>query len=308
MVVIINPTGMLRYGLAFCKVDGAIQDRRCEASNVRQFKAVYGKHPVHLCRVWRDLQVNGILTIGPEAFGMKNALEGFLAANNYLRCYQALDVQSALLSNIPQNLLGELRWAFTTMIARLKVFKIKMPTNAGWERVKMLLTVDGTHMRTDEPRDDEMRRNPKNFSYKNNYSGLNYQIATHIFKNQICYANTGDPGSVHDMTAMRAEFIALLPEGARVIADAGYTGKSELEKKLFSVGSSFDTQDVKTFKKRARARQESVNKRLKQYLCMANKFTDGVDRHQECFAACLVLTQYSIEDTSTETGEPVMTV
>jgi hypothetical protein len=51
----------------------------------------------------------------------------------------------------------------------------------------------------------------------------------------VLYAHAGDPGSTHDMTAIRAEFIDVVPEGGRVIADDGYTGKTEREKKIFAV-------------------------------------------------------------------------
>ena len=85
---------------------------------------------------------------------------------------------------------------------------------------------------TNEPRDPDMRRNPTNFSYKNNYPGLNYQIALFIWKNQIAYCDSGNPASTHDITAIRAEFIGLCPANARVIADTGYVGKEENEKRL----------------------------------------------------------------------------
>ena len=59
---------------------------------------------------------------------------------------------------------------------------------------------------------------------------------------------------------MQNEFIALLPEGARVIADSGYTGKSDLEKRIFAVCNTFDMAAVKQFKKLPRAHQESLSK------------------------------------------------
>ena len=237
-VVLIHPNDILHHGLIAVKVDAEIQGRRSEASNVEQFKSIFGKHPKHMARVWRDLQVHGILDVQDLGFGL--SFRGFLLGNNYLKTYANLHVQGALFT-MPKNLMGELRWCFIKMIFDLKEYKITMPTPDEWDEVKMCLSIDGTHAKTNEPRDDEMRRNPKNYSFKHNFAGLNYQIAVHMFEERICFANTGDPGSVHDMTAMRKEFIGLLPEGARIVADAGYTGKTELEKHLFSVASCFDT-------------------------------------------------------------------
>ena len=305
VVSLIHPSDVLFQGHLFAKVDAQMQGRRCEASNVEQFKSLFGKHPKHLARAWRDLQMHGLLNVAD--LGLELSFKGFMLGNNYLRNYLSLNVQCALFPGVHKHLAAELRWAFIHMMAGLKEYKLHMPTQAEWDAVKCQLSVDGTHAKTNEPRDNDMRRNPKNFSYKNNFAGLNYQIAVNIFKNQIAYANTADPGSVHHMTAMRNEFIALLPEGARVIADSGYTGKSDLEKSIFAVRNTFDTAAVKNFKKSARARQESVNKRLKEYKCMKECWTDGVERHKVAFTACLVLVQYAIEDTSA-TGEPLMTI
>ena len=234
-LILIHPNDVLHHGLIAVKVDAETQNRRCEASNIEQFKSIFGKHPKHLARVWRDLQIHGLLDV--QDLGLELSFKGFLLGNNYLKCYTSLHVQGALFS-MPKNQMGALRWAFITKMAGLKDHKIKMPTPEEWEEVKMCLAVDGTHAKTNEPRDDEMRRNPKNYSYKHNFAGLDYQIATHIFEDRIAFVNAGDPGSVHDLTAMRKEFIGLLPNGARVIADSGFTGKSEEEKRLFSVAST----------------------------------------------------------------------
>lgn len=303
--VLIHPDDMLRYGLMAVKVDAEMQSYRCEQSNVEQFKSIFGKHPKHLARVWRDLQSFGLMDV--EDLGLDLSFKGFLLGNNYLKTACTLNMQMALFKMRNKNKVGSLRWTFIEMIHALKEHKIEMPSQAEWDAVKILLSVDGTHARTNEPRDDEMRRNPKNFSFKNNFAGLNYQIALHIFKDKIAYVNTGDPASVHDMTAMRDEFIGLLPDGARVVADAGYTGKTEAEKRLFAVANPFDTDVTKTFKKRAKSRQETINKRIKDYKCMKETWSDGIGRHRIAFTACLVLVQYAIEDTSS-TGEPIFAI
>ena len=107
---------------------------------------------------------------------------------------------------------------------------------------------------------------------------------------------------------MREEFIDLCPDGSRVIADSGFTGKTEREKRLFAVANSFDTPAVKELKQRARAREETINKRLKDYKCFVLPFKDGIDKHCLCFHAGLTLIQYAIEDTCPESGEPLITI
>ena len=58
---LIRPSFILKEGLKYVNVSEEMQSRRSKATNVRVFKCSYGKHPVHLARVWRDLQVHGVM-------------------------------------------------------------------------------------------------------------------------------------------------------------------------------------------------------------------------------------------------------
>ena len=160
-----------------------------------------------------------------EAMNRKS-FEHFLIANNFLRCYEVDDVRNARFG-INLDEMEERTWAFVDKICGLKQFKIKCP--AQWP-VKLFASADGTQVPTNEPRDPNVHRNPKNYSYKYNIAGLNYQIVLSLWTNQVLYTNTGDPASTHDMAAIRREFLAMVPEGGRVVADSGFTGKTEAEK------------------------------------------------------------------------------
>lgn len=298
---LIHPSYILKEGLKHVNVTEEIQKRRLTATNVRVFKTNYGKHPLHLARVWRDMQIYGFL-LKIEAQNPKNFV-GFLATMNFLRCYDEAD-RIAPRFGLCLDDLRDLTWHFVDRLVAMKAIKIVCPSI--WP-VKLGASCDGTQMPTNEPRDPDMRRNPKNYAYKHNFAGLNYQIVLSLWTNKIWYANDGDPGSTHDMKAIRAEFIDMVPEGCRVIADDGYTGRTEQEKKIFSVRNTLDDTDVKQFKANAKARQEQLNKRLKDYECIRKKFRHGVDKHRKCFAAVLVLVQYAIEDTSVD-GEPLDTL
>jgi hypothetical protein len=100
----------------------------------------------------------------------KRSFVGFLLANKFLYCYEAAKVQSArfeiCLDNLPH-----LTTKFVDKIIALKPYKGKY--TAEWP-VKMFASVDGTHAPEQEPRDKDVRRNLKNYSYKNNYGGLNF--------------------------------------------------------------------------------------------------------------------------------------
>ena len=299
---LIHPDYILREGLKFAKVDEARQQKRCTERNVSVFKAHYGKHPLHLARVWRDLQVYGILTVD-EAKDRSNFV-GFLMANCFLKLYEGADVRGPRFGLFHKEELGRLTWKFVDGIAALKEHKVKCPTV--WP-AKLGASIDGTQIRTNEPRDPDMRRNPKNYAYKHNFAGLNYQIALALWTSECWYATVGHSGNTHDMTAVREEFIDMVPDGCRVIADKAYTGKYAKEKKIFAVYNSLDDDEVFRFKAAAKARQEHFNKRLKDYGCLNKQFIHGVKKHSTCFTAVLVLVQYAITDTSPH-GEPLNTL
>ena len=145
-----------------CHVSEEIQARRTAARNVRVFKSHFGKHPLHLSRVWRDLQIYKLMPV-EEAMNRKS-FEHFLIANNFLRCYEVDDVRNARFG-INLDEMEERTWAFVDKICGLKQFKIKCP--AQWP-VKLFASADGTQVPTNEPRDPNVRRNPKNYSYKYN--------------------------------------------------------------------------------------------------------------------------------------------
>lgn len=295
---LLNPLFILKQGLQWCNVQETRYDRRNMKFNVAVFKSFFGKHPLHLARVWRDLQVYNIMTVAEARTRL--AFQGFLLGNCFLKLYEKAHVRNARF-DVNHVTLKELTWTFVERISELRLHKIRCPTE--WP-AKIGGSVDGTQARTNEPRDPNMRRNPKNYAYKYNFAGLNYQVVLSIWTNEVWYVNAGDPGSVHDMTAIREEFVAMVPDGCRVVADSGYSGKSELEKRIFAVNNPLDPPEVKAFKAAVKSRQEHFNKRIKDYECLTKRFIHGVDKHAVCFMACCVLVQYAIEDTSIH-GEPL---
>ena len=298
---IIHPDYILREGLSFLKVPLEEQRTFGRDGLVRLFKSHYGRHPLHLSRVHRDLQVAGLMS--NEEARKKESFHGFMLANNLLRCYEEADNRYTRF-NLSFDEIPELSWDFIARLALLKEWKIRFPTV--WP-CKLGASTDGTHCRTNEPRDPDVRRNPVNYSFKHNFAGLNYVIVLSLWTNEIWHATSGDPASVHDLTAIREEFLDLVPLGCRIVADKGFTGKTLREKRIFAVENTLDPDHVKKFKGKAKARQEQLNSRLKVYKCLQGRFRHGVEKHKQCFAACLVLEQYAIEDTS-PVGEPLNTL
>ena len=61
--------------------------------------------------------------------------------------------------------------------------------------------------------------------------------------------------------------------------------------------------DQDRLKGRVRMRHEHINKRMKNFACLVNRFRHGVMKHSACFRAVAVMTQLSME-----TGEPLLNV
>ena len=297
---LINPEQMLRRGLRSVGLDDQDQQRLSKETKVRKFKALFGKHPLHCCRAWRDLQTTTIPGGCIDPYDT-NAFVGFLAANNFLKCYASSDDVRATLFKMNEKTIRDLTWYYVDKLAKLRNIKIKFPEDHEWETIYIAST-DGTHARANEPRDPNVRKNPKWYSHKDETAGLNYEVALHLWKQQVIHAKTWDPASVHDLTAFRMELLNKIPQGKLVIADRGYISKDLSH--VLATPSPLDSAEVKQFKKEARARHENFNKRLKDYSVLSGKFRHGVHKHQMCFDAVLVMCQYAIEDTGLE-GEPL---
>ena len=286
-------------------IDGIKQQRRLEKTNIRTFKANFGKHPIHLCRVWRDLQ----LTTIPDAHmteaeaRSKDGLKGFLMACNMLKVYSSIDNRAALFQGEDPARVGTLSWRFTFRIAALREMKVVWPV---WNET-LVASVDGTQCQTNEPRDPNMRKNPRNYSHKFHLPGRNHEIAIDLWQSRCVHCKVSDRASVPDLTAFRQELRGKMAPGKRLIADKGYISFRNNEHDIIAFPNPLDTPAVKDFKDRARARHETFNKRLKDFKCLKHSFTQGVDKQQACFFAAVVLTQYAIEDTG-PFGEPLFSL
>jgi hypothetical protein len=100
------------------------------------------------------------------------------------------------------------------------------------------------------------------------------------------------------MTIFRNKLEALIPNGSKAIADKAYRGSAKA-----TTSSSTDPPELRKFKSRARARQESLWRRLKRFECLSDRFRHPIEKHQICFEAVCVIVQYQFEN-----GSPLFSV
>ena len=259
--VVVTSAQFLRRGLRLVKVD----TRRIGlAAKLKKFKSFFGPHPNHCVSIWYDLFTTTI----PEArVDVADAdLFGFFAALNFLRAYDKEDRRAALLG-MNEKPLREITWWWVRKLSALKSLKVVWPPDNEWDSI-YTVSVDGTHRDTEEPKDDEMRKNPKWYSHKSNGAGVNHEIAIHLFKQRVVHCKKWDVASKHDKTIFKEELANKIPAGKRVVVDKGYDGMPA----TYSGYNQFDTARTQKFKKRAKARQETFNGKLLKYQCISDKF------------------------------------
>lgn len=164
-----------------------------------------------------------------------------------------------------------------------------------WD-TKAKITVDGTDFRIFPPNDGDNRTSW--YSHKFKGPAVRYEVAVSIHSGDIVW--TSGPwraGCYPDITIFRKGGLKqkLLAANEKAEADLGYRGEP------VTISLPDDGQEcLFGAKKKARMRHETVNKRFKNWACMAERFRHGVAYHHECFMAIVVLTQFAIEN-----GEPL---
>jgi DDE superfamily endonuclease len=154
-----------------------------------------------------------------------------------------------------------------------------------------LISVDGTHCRINEP-----RHIPSSgwYSHKSHSAGLNYEIAVNLHESKVVWINGPFPAGRNDRSVytQAGGLQSMIPPSKKVIADKGYRSQNDV---TLSTPNPFDSDIVKTFKKRASARHETLNQRIKNFEVLAGCFRHNIAKHQCVFEAICVIVQYDME-------------
>jgi len=147
------------------------------------------------------------------------------------------------------------------------------------------MTVDGTDCPIQEP--SPFSR--KWWSHKFNGPGLRYEVGVCIQTGDIVWVNGAYPcGRWTDLRIFRHRLKAFLLPNELVEVDKGYRGDERCRIPQHRVSHSDERA-----KRRARARHEQINSRIKIFNVLTDEFRHDIHEHQHCFFACAVLTQLS---------------
>ena len=178
-----------------------------------------------------------------------------------------------------------------TLCSAITLIQIKWSNrfkgSATHKRNRSLVTVDGTDYRISEP----VPFSSCWYSQKFHGAGLRYEVAVNISTGDIVHYNgpfapKGNP----DICIFRFKLRDMLSPGEQVLADKGYKGDTR-------VCTPYDSKDDDHRKamSHARCRHETVNRRLKQWGILGNKFRHHRTKHCSVFEAVAVLTQLSFD-------------
>lgn len=151
----------------------------------------------------------------------------------------------------------------------------------------LFVTVDGTDCRIVEP----WPFSPDWYSHKFHGAGLRYEIAVSISTGYIVWATGPYPcGLFPDLKIFNSRLQKKLLANEVVLCDKGYRGRNC--KNYIPEDPSSHMSAVLL------ARHETVNRRLKIFNVLGQKFRHRPDLHSFCFHAVLNLTQLMLEDSN----------
>ena len=153
--------------------------------------------------------------------------------------------------------------------------------------------MNDVHCTFHEVQHPTLSKDPAYFLHKYNGPGLSYELALHVFEPRLVWIRKNPVTKHNDRKNFVADLRNRIPDGKKAIADRGYRGKGGDPK--VAVHYSLDSPELKTFKARARMRQETFNNRIKRYAALTNPFRHSETRHQSIFEAICVVCCYEME-------------
>lgn len=302
-MVILSTIEVLTYGLQYAGHLSWTNQTPINLTklNRQRFRSAYGVGPDTLLTVIHDLQSEEVL--GNQRIENVNIQELFTALS-WLKQYPTEHNHAGHWKST-ENTTRSKTWKYVLAIRKLIDHKVKwiVPDPNNPPEQTFLVSVDGTHCQISEPRNDP---NKDWLSYKNKKPGLTYELAISVYEDKLVWINGPFRASVNDITIFESPsgLQEKLPTGKKAIADNAYSSAPKASTK-----NPLDDKTVKVLKKRARARHEIFNKRIKDFKILSTRFrsTKGspklglptvLDKHKAVFEACCVLVQYDVEEES----------
>ena len=291
---------ILQVGLVYAGF-GIERQNVSPSTNMRRFREHYGIGSKACASLMSDLNLLVATNNDEEQPPLPlQTLQDILMTLNWLKAYPTEGTMAGVWDRDEKTIRKKVR-AGVRLIASLKETKIRFEDFK--EEEIFVVSVDGIHCTIFEPRKDP---STKWYSHKSNSAALTYELAVAIQSNRLVWIRGPLPASQHDITTFRGgkigeakspnALIFQIPDGTKAIGDSGYRG----EPNKISVSRPADTEAVRKFKGRVKARHETFNSRLKAFKILSTRFRhklsiETMDEHRVVFVAICVLCQYDME-------------
>lgn len=279
---------MLVVGLGYQKyAEHQVWKVKRETSNER-FRKAYGADPHVYAQLWEDIQT----TDTPEARldPADRNIKYFFMTLHFLKKYDT-EEDSASMFRMNDNYVRKYKWLYIDKIRALIVEVVKWPDfhdDDIW-----VVTVDGTHFRSEEPAHPDFPKDTAAFSFKHHCAGFNYEVGLSLWESKlIWFKGPFLAGEYNDLKIFTEAGLMekLKSTGKKGIADGGYAGYPS----LLSTPNTHDRPNVAKFKSRARLRHEKYNGMCKEFDCLDERFRHTQQKLQACFETVAVIVQYKM--------------
>jgi hypothetical protein len=138
-------------------------------------------------------------------------------------------------------------------------------------------SVDGVHFKAFDPMHPTLPFDKAFKSPKFKRAGFAYDLFISLFEQKLYHIGGPFPAGTNDKTMWKLGANTLIPEGMVGLGDLGYIGAEGV-----SVPNKHDSKNSYVFKRRARARHESFNARIKNFAITDHTFrlTRGIERER----------------------------
>jgi len=292
-VLIYTPDQIMFRGLLMASKGWSMERllKQKHSSLCSDFKGVFGVHPIVLAELWHELQTTKVAGARINTSKTRSVhLKNFLRTLHFLKHYPTETLRKYQHGQTRKTV-RKWCWYFVECIAALKASKIIFPGPDEWQTV-FIISVDGVQCRFHEVKHDTLSKDPKYYAHKFKGPGLGYEIALHLWESRMVWLRHSERTGWNDITVYRQQLKTMIPDGKKVIADGGYR---DAEDPQISTPNVYDLPELKTFKARARMRQEHFHNRIKNFTCLTSQFRHSEDRHAQCFEAICVILCFEME-------------
>lgn len=250
---------------------------------LREWKAAFGVRPVVCYEAWA--------IIAKRASVEKLSPKHFYWALYFMRTYQVETDIARNLGTDSKTLRGKVKQVIHLLSSSMsKVIHWQKRNCGSHPGEKFKITVDGTHFLIEEVYNCDGTVNQGYWSHKFNGAGLAYEIALAIYSDNIVWVNGPYRAGMSDLKIFKEKGLVKLLSIAkeRAVADGTYNHWAASQR-------GHGSHDWKSAKNRFRARQETVNRRLKIFRCLQDRWRHDHELHGEVVRAICFLTQLSFQ-------------